>query len=154
MEFEELTLEDLEESPVGQEVPILVDWISKGQITTKTVKVKVAEPAIAEKITQKYMRADRGGKMSMPQERQKLYQAELFQHFLVTPSLKNLGLKAIEENVIPKFPVSTRLQIEKVILGNLEDVITLEEDTLKNFAEDVLQDTSGLDSQPSTSDNP
>ena len=47
MDFEELTLDDLEDSIVGKEFPLLVDWVKNGQLTTLIIKVKVAEPAVA-----------------------------------------------------------------------------------------------------------
>jgi len=151
---DELTLEDLEDSVVGKTVPIMIDWISNGVLTYKTVKVEIAEPTVAEKITQKYTRRDRAGKpQKLSDEQEKRYQAELFQRFLKSPDLTGLSHDAILDKVIAKIPIMPRMTIQNTILGDLSEVMTLEEDALKNLGMEEPQDTSSSDSQPSTSDS-
>ena len=155
MEVQKLTLEELEDSIVGKEYPLWIDWEVGGQIVLREICVKVAEPNVAEEITHKYVVKDRqGNAQKINKEKEKEYLAELFQRFFVSPSLKKLGTKTIVETIFPKIPLTARGVIERTILGDLSEVIVKEAEILKNFEEvESAPDMNSSDSQPSTTDS-
>ena len=150
----ELTLEDLDNSIVGHIIPVEIDWIENNQIVTKIIKVKVAEPDVIDKITKKYTQIDRAGNVKkITDERERLLTAEMFKHFMVAPDLSSLSLDAISTRVISKIPVGARPDIINAIRGKFDDILTLEEDALKNFVAAESPDILDSDLPQSTVDS-
>ena len=151
---DELTLEDLDNSIVGTVIPIPIDWIENNQIVQKIIKVKVAEPDVIDKLQHKYTKVDRAGNIKpMNDEREKQLTAEMFKNFMVAPDISKLSLDAISGRVISKIPVGVRPDIINAIKGKFDEILTLEEDALKNLEEESHQEEPDSDLQPSTTDS-
>ncbi len=152
---DEMTLEDLDNSIVGRDIPVEIDWISgDNQITSKIFRVKIAEPYVIDKLAHKYVSIDRSGKpKKMTEEQENRLAAEMYQKFMVRPDLSALSLEQIYERVVMKITLTARESIQNAIRGKLDDIMTLEEETLKNLGAGEFHDMEDLSSQPSTTDS-